>query len=194
MNRDGEKAGPGKAGPEKASPDKANRDPGERDREEPIVAKLVKAAGDLPAVGGDEMAEAQEPTSDSMGQPNEVIATGSPFAETSSKIRSGSPFANEPEDLWDDFLPSDQEFTPESFYDVGPLKYTAIGAVAAAVMVLAFAAASSWWFPGGGTLIAALGCTLSVFGLYSPHKRWAGVCLMLHLMLFLFSYSRAVMV
>ncbi|QDT10452.1 hypothetical protein [Planctomycetes bacterium K23_9] len=120
--------------------------------------------------------------------------SGNPFASTGKEVRVGSPFASEPSDLWDDFLPDSNDSQPELMYDVGPLKYTAIGAVAAAVMVLAFAIAASWWFPGGGTLIAALGCALSIFGMYSPRKTLAAVCLLLHLGLFLFSYSRAIMI
>ncbi|MGB7343835.1 MAG: hypothetical protein WBD20_06465 [Pirellulaceae bacterium] len=122
-----------------------------------------------------------------------VTEPGNPFAQNTG-FRKGSPFANDPDDLWDDFLPVAGVLPTENLYDVGPLKYTAIGSVAAAVMVLGFAGAASWWFPGGGTLIAALGCALSIFGLYSPRKQWAAGCLVLHLMLFLFSYSRAIMV
>jgi hypothetical protein len=174
--------------------EKTKGDSVNQDEEEPIVAKLVQPANVAPeSDDGSEVGDDEGSTFASTGKTSESVAAGSPFAESSPAIRVGSPFANDPEDLWDDFLPSDADVKPESFYDVGPLKYTAIGAVAAAVMVLAFAAASSWWFPGGGTLIAGLGCTLSIFGLYSPHKKWAGTCLMLHLMLFLFSYSRAVM-
>ena len=117
-------------------------------------------------------------------------STTSGFAEDSAEeIRVGSPFIKDP-DLWDGVTIAPRR--PEKFYDLGPLRYTAIGAVAASLMVLGFAAVAFWWFPGGGTLIAALGCALAIFGLYSQHRRTASICLVLHLLLFIASYSRAI--
>ena len=98
-------------------------------------------------------------------------------------IRVGSPFAVDP------FAP-DPAKKIEPFYDVGPLRYTAMGAVAASVMVLVFAATATWWFPAGGALIAALGCVLSIFGLYSTFRLASSGLLALHLSLFVLSYVR----
>ena len=143
--------------------------------EQPIVAKLVGQANGPDTASTDRSIENPD-SNDSAGE----------------SIRVGSPFAADPGDLPDATLPVAPKKI-EAFYDVGPIRYTAIGAVAAAVMTLGFAAAAAWWFPGGGTLIAGLGCVLSIFGLYSPHKMYAFGCLTLHLCLFLVSYTHAIM-
>ena len=142
----------------------------------PIIAKVI---GDAPI---DPNTNVADPTAAGDG------TTGSGGLD-SDEIRVGSPFIKDP-DLWDGVVVAPRK--PERFYDLGPLRYTAIGAVAASVMVLGFALVAFWWFPGGGTLIAALGCALAVFGLYSQHRRTASVCLILHLLLFIASYSRAI--
>ena len=66
-----------------------------------------------------------------------------------------------------------------------------MGAVAASAMVLVFAVVAAWWFPGGGTMIAALGCALSIFGMYSNYRFLASGFLLLHLALFVVSYGRS---
>ncbi|MFK8113507.1 MAG: hypothetical protein AB8B91_14980 [Rubripirellula sp.] len=93
-------------------------------------------------------------------------------------IRIGSPFAADPFQLQ----------PVEVLYDVGPIRYTAMGAVAASVMVIAFALAAAFWFPSGGTLISALGCALSIFGLYSNYRYVAAGLLATHLGIFTYSY------
>ncbi len=98
-------------------------------------------------------------------------------------IRVGSPFAVDP------FEP-DTTRQIEIFYDVGPLKYTAMGAVFASAMVVGFAAAAAYFFPIGGTMIAALGCVLSIFGMYSSYRLTAAGLLAIHLCLFVLSYGR----
>lgn len=130
------------------------------------------------------------PASDETEEPIMATLVASDDGE---EIRIGSPFAQDPDDLPVVSTVSTPR-KPEIVYDVGPLKYTAIGSVAAAVMTLAFGAAAAWWFPGGGTLIAGLGCMLSIFGLYSPHKIYASICLAMHLTLFLASYTHAILV
>ncbi|MDG2219922.1 MAG: hypothetical protein P8L85_00980 [Rubripirellula sp.] len=100
-------------------------------------------------------------------------------------IRVGSPFAVDPT------IPA-AERPIEAFYDVGPIRYTAMGAVAASIMVLGFASVAAWWFPTGGALIAALGCVLSIFGLYSAFRKTAISLLAVHLVLFVLSYSRSI--
>jgi hypothetical protein len=114
--------------------------------------------------------------------------------EPPEMIRSGSPFKTDPEATAAVFVEvqSSRNSTPEVIYDVGPLRYTAMGSVAAAVMVMGFAAAAALWFPAGGTLIAALGCLLSIFGLYSPIPMWSAGCLVVHAALFLLCYARAI--
>jgi hypothetical protein len=101
-------------------------------------------------------------------------------------IRIGSPFAIDPA------VPFQTAKQIEAFYDVSPLRYTAMGAVAASCLVLCFGAAAAWWFPSGGVLIAALGCGLSLFGMASVYRYSSIGLLMIHLGLFLFSYSRTV--
>ena len=103
---------------------------------------------------------------------------------TGEAVRVGSPFAVDP------FAPQSSKRV-EAFHDVGPLRYTAMGAVAASIMVLAFAGAASWWFPAGGALIAALGCVLSIFGLYSSFRIASSGLLAIHLSLFVLSYVRS---
>jgi preprotein translocase subunit SecF len=100
-----------------------------------------------------------------------------------SPVRVGSPFATDP---------FETHATPiEQIYDVGPLRYTAMGAVAAAAVVLFFAFVGFWWFPAGGAMIAALGCMLSIFGLYSTFRYTAAGLLTVHLALFVMSYGRS---
>lgn len=123
------------------------------------------------------------------GQPDAqtpVLATlVEPDAELAATVRVGSPFAVDPPPLL-----VARPF--EAVIDGGPLRYTATSAVAATVMVLGFAAAAAWWFPAGGTMIAALGCVLSIFGLYSNYRYTAGCLLLLHLALFIASYGRSI--
>jgi len=105
--------------------------------------------------------------------------------ESELAIRVGSPFAVDP-------VPSLPESKPaEAFYDVGPIRYTAMGAVAASAMVLVFGAAAAWWFPTGGVLIAALGCALSLFGMSSAYRITSIGLLATHLGMFVYSYIRS---
>ena len=103
----------------------------------------------------------------------------------SAGVRIGSPFAVDP-------LPYNPDRPIEQVIDGGPLRYTATGAVAAAAMVLVFAAAAAWWFPAGGTMIAALGCLLSVFGLYSAYRYTSASFLLFNLALFVLCYGRTI--
>lgn len=100
-----------------------------------------------------------------------------------STIRVGSPFAKDP-------FEADADRWIEAFHDIGPLRYTAMGAVSASTMVAAFAAAACYFFPIGGVLIAGLGCVLSLFGMYSSYRYTAGGLLAIHLCLFMISYGR----
>ena len=102
-------------------------------------------------------------------------------------IRVGSPFAVDPIDP----LTETPAKKIEPFLDVGPIRYTAMGAVSASFMVVGFAAVATWWFPAGGTLIAALGCVLSIFGLYSSYRYTSAGLLTVHLCLFVVSYGRS---
>jgi hypothetical protein len=95
----------------------------------------------------------------------------------------GSPFAEDPFEI-------DNSRPIENLYDVGPVKYTAMGAVAASILVLGFAAAAAYLFPVGGAMVAALGCLLSLFGMYSPWRLASAGLLAVHLFLFLLSYGR----
>ena len=114
-------------------------------------------------------------------------------SEPEETIRVGSPFAIDPDPVATaSIVHPKKSASPEAFYDVGPLRYTALGAVAAAVMVLVFAIAAAWWFPSGGTLITGLGCVLSIFGLYSPIPKRSAGCLFLHVALFTLCYARTI--
>ncbi|WP_146401752.1 hypothetical protein [Planctomycetes bacterium CA13] len=115
-------------------------------------------------------------------------------------VRVGSPFRGEPfgpatsmqgESANRSLATGPQAFSPEDIYfQASPLRYTAMGSVAASAMVVLFAATAAVWFPIGTAMTAGLGCLLSVFGLYSPHRLLASGLLVVHLMLFLYSYSQ----
>lgn len=107
--------------------------------------------------------------------------------QRSPALRVGSPFAVDPFDPLAG-LPTKKI---EPFLDVGPIRYTAMGAVAASLMVVGFATVATWWFPSGGALIAALGCLLSIFGLYSSYRVTSASLLAVHLCLFVVSYGRS---
>ena len=136
---------------------------------QPLAAELVDEpdGGASQAIGGEE----------------EPITAKLADTIDESPVRVGSPFATDPFET--------QAQPIEQIYDVGPLRYTAMGAVAAAVVVLLFALVGVWWFPAGGAMIAALGCMLSIFGLYSNFRFTAAGLLTVHLALFVMSYGRS---
>ncbi len=154
---------------------------------------MKQHASDLPQHDGDE-ATADGSDVLAKGNPERVgggESTPTPsasvkLAETPDEtdVRVGSPFAVDPVSV-------DPTRAIEAFYDVGPIRYTAMGAVAASIMVLGFAAAAAWWFPVGGALIAALGCVLSIFGMYSAFRITSAGLLAIHLSLFVLSYMRS---
>lgn len=156
--------------------DASNRDSGDPDPAAHGNAKknAVSDGMDGPAHGGYHTQSRSEPI---QARLVETTAEDSP-------LRVGSPFAVDP-------LIESPIKRVEPFLDVGPIRYTAMGAVAASVMVLGFASAAAWWFPTGGALIAALGCVLSIFGLYSRYRFTSAGLLSLHLCLFVFSYGRS---
>ncbi len=164
--------------------------------ETPIIAKVVGQDAPIHQADSPHQNALADDVNLPQGETSSVSTPGSPFADPGRVVRSGSPFAvepanpDDPDGLWQDLPVEEEALTPEAFYDVGPLKYTAFGSVAASIMVLCFAIPACWWFPAGGTLIAGLGCALAIFGLYSPRKTIAGVCLMVHLTLFLVCYSQ----
>ena len=121
------------------------------------------------------------------GEAEPIRASLVQTTDDSPPIRVGSPFAVDPIDPLVG-IPVKQI---EPFLDVGPIRYTAMGAVAASIMVLGFAGTAAWWFPTGGALIAALGCVLSIFGLYSTYRFTSVGLLAVHLCLFVVSYGRS---
>jgi len=124
------------------------------------------------------------PADDEASQQEIGESSGEQSASTSAvSIRKGSPFAIDP--LEEPSAPADI-----NLYELGPVRYTAMGAVVAATMVLFFALLAAWKFPGGGALVAALGCLLATFGLYSTHRKTSLSLLAIHLLLFLVSYGR----
>ena len=114
----------------------------------------------------------------------EPIAARLVESDSAPSIRVGSPFAVDPAVIT-------STGPTESIYDVGPVRYTAMGAVVASAMVLGFACAGAWWFPAGGTLVAALGCLLSIFGLYSTYRFSSAGLLVVHLCIFALCYGRS---
>ena len=132
-------------------------------------------------------AEASTTKRGDTGESEPIQASLVQTTDGSVPIRIGSPFAVDPIDP----LAGIPAKRIEPFLDVGPIRYTAMGAVAASVMVLGFAGAAAWWFPTGGALIAALGCALSIFGLYSTYRFTSVGLLAIHLCLFVVSYGRS---
>ncbi|TWU49126.1 hypothetical protein [Rubripirellula reticaptiva] len=113
-------------------------------------------------------------------------------SESGESIRIGSPFAVDP--VAADPISGDLTASPtviEPVMDVGSLRYTAMGATAASAMVVGFAAAAWGWFPAGGAAIAALGCGLSIFGMFSVYRFTAMGLLAVHLFLFVANYGQA---
>jgi hypothetical protein len=155
-------------------------EPGEGNDASAAVTPLL--GGDSRAAAIDHASEAIPGELGSESVADQEARTGEATSETSA-VRVGSPFAEDPFEA-DDSRPT------ENLYDVGPVKYTAMGAVTASVLVLGFAAAAAYLFPAGGTMVAALGCLLSIFGMYSPWRLASAGLLAAHLCLFLLSYGR----
>ncbi|QDT07261.1 hypothetical protein K227x_56880 [Rubripirellula lacrimiformis] len=107
--------------------------------------------------------------------------SGTLDGDLDESIRVGSPFAGDPVPLHPVVQP---------VVDVSPIRYTAMGAVAASVMVVGFATAAFWWFPAGGIVVAALGCVLSIFGIFSSYRLAAMGLLAIHLFLFVANYGQ----
>lgn len=107
-------------------------------------------------------------------------------------IRVGSPFAIDPAEAAGRYPVSAPSAGGLSLYDLGPIRYTAMGSVAAAALVTGFAAAAAWWFPTGGLLVTALGCGLALFGLVSAYRLTSLLLLLIHLSLFVLSFVRSI--
>lgn len=148
---------------------------------------MIEDASDSPQRERDEpgmrLGEPPEATPIQEGSDGDWIEAAVVEADTTNTIRVGSPFAVDP------MAPPRRV---EVLYDVGPLRYTAMGAVSASVMVAGFGLVAAFWFPSGGALIAALGCLLSIFGLYSNFRYVAAGLLVTHLSLFVFSYIQSI--
>ena len=107
-------------------------------------------------------------------------------------IRTGSPFRGTPQPA---IRPVPVVGSGETSYaDLGPFRYTAMGAALAAALVVAFASLGAWWFPVGGVLVAMLGAVLSVVGMFSTTKlRFVAIgSLAAHAGLFFVSYLRSI--
>ncbi len=139
--------------------------------EQPFVGRLVQPESESGSVDG---------TSD--GDSNQVE-----IAESEREIREGSPFRQDP------VFPAGERRMGPSYADLGPFRYTAMGAASAAVLVLVFAGAGSWWFPVGGLLVAILGAVLSIVGLFarSRFRLVSALSLVLHVGFFMVSYVRS---
>ena len=156
--------------------------------DEPASTKPVPAKdqhGDILSVGN------INPTGSSDSSVNSVLNGGVDLnvANPSSgglvierDVRVGSPFAIDPP-----LRVRRSAHTAETFYDFGPARYLAWGAVFASGLVLLFAIGCVVWFPAGGVLVASLGGLLAITGLFSPRPWVAGIFLTLHIGLFMCS-------
>lgn len=126
-----------------------------------------------------------DPSQEAASAAENTVKTGSTDSAT---VRVGSPFRGDPKPA---------EFVPQAAINeavIGsPARYTALGAVAASALVLLFAASGALWYPSGGVLVAALGCTLAVGGLFSARKKTSLGLLTMHLGLFLAAASRSIL-
>lgn len=124
---------------------------------------------------------------------DEFPMTASDTTGSEEEIRTGSPFA-EPDSQLSAAITLTPVTTAEADFDLIedglPIRYTALGAVASATMLVAFAVAAAAWFPGGGVVITLLGCALAIYGFASRRRRIAGVLLATHLGLLVLSYAR----
>lgn len=134
--------------------------------------------------------DSETPDSETSGAESSGAETTGSEASVESPIRVGSPFAVDP--------PMPLAVPPlatagpiEPLADLGPMRYTAMGSVMASAMVVGFAVAALGWFPAGGTVIAALGCVLAIFGFYSSYRIAAAVLLAVHAGLFLANYAQS---
>ncbi len=130
----------------------------------------------------------------------------SPRAEgpaTSPEVRLGSPFASDPPTAASAERVSNatelessgtkaESSGGEYRWQLGPLRYTALGAVFAAALASGFALAAAWYLPSGAIAVATLGCGLALFGLHSPRPITAALLVLVHLALFLLSLVRVV--
>jgi len=121
-----------------------------------------------------------------------VADDGVLVSSVTGAIRVGSPFAVDPPEIEPMLAAATRVYSGPSLYDLGPLRYTAMGSVAAAALVVGFGAAAAWWFPSGGTIIATLGCGLALFGMVSVYRFTSSFLLLVHLSLFVLSFFRSV--
>lgn len=164
------------------------------EEESVFVAKLVSDPADK---ADDVFAETETLDPESIDAPLEeatatdtTITAPTPAIDNDQPIREGSPFRTEPAAML-----AEQFASGESAYiDLGPYRYTAMGAAVSALLITMFAGLGAWWFPAGGVLVAMLGALLSIVGMYSPNRlRLVSIgALVLHSGLFLFSYQRAI--
>lgn len=124
-------------------------------------------------------------------------SSASPPPDEASDVRVGSPFADHPADAAtaparDPVAGDHPTDAAEALWHVGPIGYTALGAVFAAAIASVFAAVAAWYFPSGAIAVAALGCGLALFGLGSPRRIAAAVFVLVNLGLFLLSIARVI--
>ncbi|MEL6104383.1 MAG: hypothetical protein AAFU85_00040 [Planctomycetota bacterium] len=166
------------------------------DEETVFVAKLVSESVDKADADVDLFAETDTLDPESLDAPLETVAsddavpTPAPAPSNDQPIREGSPFRTEPAAILAEQFASGEG----AYIDLGPYRYTAMGAAVSAVLITMFAGLGAWWFPAGGVLVAMLGALLSIVGMYSPNRlRLVAIgALVLHSGLFLFSYQRAI--
>lgn len=109
-------------------------------------------------------------------------------------VRVGSPFA--PGTASAPSIKSSPTVSAVSLAELNALMYLAMGATAAAVLVLLFAILGTILFPVGGLMVATLGVVLAVLGIFSKQKRYqwtAASMIPLHITAAGVCYFRALM-
>ncbi|MEO1527194.1 MAG: hypothetical protein AAFX06_17275 [Planctomycetota bacterium] len=109
--------------------------------------------------------------------------------ETTETVRQGSPFKIDPPAVLTEQFASGEG----AYVDLGPYRYTAMGAACSSLLITLFAGLGAFWFPAGGVLVAVLGSLLSIIGMYAPNRlRMISIgALLVHASLFFLSYQRA---
>ncbi len=118
------------------------------------------------------------------GDASDNPVPGEPAA-SDAPVRRGSPFAKSPQQSASDALPisgMEPAFDPEW----GVLR----AANWASAWVAICGLACLQMFPGGGVIVAALGCALATIGLFSSRALLAGGLLALHAWLFFACYQK----
>ncbi|EMI55183.1 hypothetical protein [Rhodopirellula sallentina] len=123
----------------------------------------------------------QNRSSDPVSEP-EHASVGEEATDRDAAVRRGSPFAAKPDQASGVMVLPVEILDPEW----GVLR----AANWASAWVAIFAIACVSMFPGGGVIVAALGCGLASVGLFSSRQVIAAILLLLHASLFFACYQK----